>query len=97
MAEIAAAADLPHYVPMTGREPVLRWDGPAWVVRLRGEVAMPKTREVWIDPACIVVAGDDASLSGFHAVGGWIDADGTAHPPLPSASEPDRPLPTLAP
>lgn len=97
MAELATAQDLSHYVPMTGREPVLRWDGPAWVVRLRGEVPMPKIGETWVDPACIVVESDDGGLSGFYAVGGWIDADGTMHPPIPPATETDRSLPTLAP
>jgi len=36
MGQVPLAKDLPHYVPLTGREPQLSDNGPAWVIRLRG-------------------------------------------------------------
>jgi hypothetical protein len=97
MGMISKASDLPHYVSLTGREPVLSFDGPAWIVAFKGQIAMPKLNEIWIDPVCVVVDSPDAGLSGFYATGGWVASSGEVHTPLPAILPPDRPLPSLSP
>jgi hypothetical protein len=91
--EIALAGDVWHYVPLTGREPILATAGPVWVIQLRAAVPQPGGGGVWTDPTCIVTNED----AGFLATGPITDNSGTVHEPLTPAKVPDRRLPPLAP
>lgn len=92
MAKLPAASDLPHYVPLTGREPFLKEPGPLWVVQIKGDV--PQRGEIWTNPICFVTNSD------FGMVGtGPITnlATGRTTEPEAPAVAPDRSLPALAP
>jgi len=91
--EIAPAGDVWHYVPLTGREPILATAGPAWVIQLRAAVPQPGGGGVWTDPTCIVTNED----AGFLATGPVTDDGGTVHQPPAPTRLPDRRLPPLAP
>jgi hypothetical protein len=91
--EIALAGDVWHYVPLTGREPILQTAGPVWVIQLRAAVPQPGGGGVWTDPTCIVTNED----AGFLATGPVTDDGGTVHQPSAPARLPDRGLPPLGP
>lgn len=94
MGRIPAARDAVRYVPLTGLEPEIQTDDPAWIVSFHGEVPMPKSGEVWIDPTCIVVGGD----GGLYATGPVENT--SSHitvTPLPAVQQPDLVLPALLP
>ena len=94
MAKLPSARDLPHYAPLTGREPVLREPGPLWVVQIKGDVPEPMSGEIWTNPICIVSSSD----SGYLGTGPITNlATGRVTPPEPPAVPPDRTLPPLAP
>lgn len=94
MGEIAAAKDIVHYVPLTGREPQLREDGPAWIIQIHGDLSMPLSGEVWTDPTCVVTPND----FGYYRTGPVRNiATGAITTPEPPAELPDRVLPPLAP
>ena len=94
MGQIAAAKDLIHYLPLTGREPQLREEGPAWIIQIQAEVPQPGSTEVWIDPTCVVTQGE----FGYFATGPVRDtATGKVLTPEPPVMPPDRTLPPLAP
>ena len=65
MGQLPDASRLPHYVPLTGREPQLKQGGPVWVVTVQAEIPQPGSGEVWIDPTCIVTPSD----AGWFATG----------------------------
>lgn len=93
MAKIPTAADIVHYVPLSGREPQLRDPGPAWVVQLRGDF-LQRGGEIWTDPTCVVTTTD----SGFFATGLVRNTQtGQTFTPEPPVMVPDRALPPLAP
>lgn len=94
MGKIDHARDAVHYAWLTGLEPEIQTDAPAWVVAFKGEVPMPMSGEVWVDPTCIVVDGD----GGFYATGPVrILASGVTVTPPPARVKPDRALPPLLP
>ncbi|OGN87045.1 MAG: hypothetical protein A2X23_11670 [Chloroflexi bacterium GWC2_73_18] len=94
MGLVPSARDLPRYVPLTGREPWIKTDEPAWVVQFRGEIPMLLSGEVWTDPICLVIGGEP----GYVGTGPVRNlTTGALHTPEPPASPPDRALPTLAP
>jgi hypothetical protein len=92
MGQVPTAMDLLHYVPLNGREPQLKEDGPAWVIQFRGD--LPMRDGFWTDPICVVTA----ETSGFYATGptkGWNME--TRNSPEPPSVPPDRTLPPLIP
>jgi hypothetical protein len=99
MAKLPATSDLPHYVPLTGREPLLREPGPLWVIQIKGDVPQPgggspSPGEIWTNPICFVSNSD----SGFLGTGPITNlATGKTTQPEPPAALPDRELPPLAP
>jgi len=94
MGQVPSARDVYHYVPMTGREPELENDGPAWVVQFHGEFPMLKIAETWTDPVCIATADS----FGFYAVGVTRqNASDITTTPEPPPIPPDRTLPPLVP
>lgn len=85
------AIDAPHYARLTGREPELQSEKPAWIVQFRGEIRMPWSNTVYVDPACIVVDGGDG---GFFSTGAAREVGSeVTTTPRPVAAEPDRTLP----
>jgi hypothetical protein len=93
MAQIASAADLVRYVPLTGREPQPKASGPAWIIQIHGDVQQ-MGGEVWTNPTCIVTSSE----SGYVATGPVTNtATGKTITPEAPKTPPDRPLPSLAP
>jgi predicted small lipoprotein YifL len=88
---ISHANEAAHYARLTGREPELQSDKPAWIVQFRGDIRMPWSNTIYVDPACVVVDGGDG---GFFGTGGVreVGSDVT-RTPQPIAAEPDRLLP----
>lgn len=85
------AYEAAHYVRLTGREPELQSDQPAWIVQFRGDIRVAWSNTVYVDPACIVVDGGDGGFFGTGAtrqVGSNVTTT-----PRPIAAEPDRALP----
>lgn len=92
MAKLPVASDLAHYVPLTGREPLLKEPGPLWVIQIKGEV--PARQEIWTNPICFVTNSD----TGYLGTGPITDrATGKTTQPEAPAVAPDRTLPPLAP
>lgn len=92
IAKLPAASDLPHYVPLTGREPELKEPGPLWVVQIKGDLSM--RYGIWTDPICLVTNSE----VGYMATGTTTDyKTGKTTQPEPPAVAPDRTLPPLAP
>src|SRR4051812_25906267 len=92
MAKLPAASDLPHYVPLTGREPELKEPGPLWVIQIKGDLSMRSG--IWTDPICLVTNSE----FGYMATGTTADyATGKTTQPEAPAVAPDRTLPPLAP
>lgn len=92
MGQVPSTKDLFHYVPLTGREPELAADDPAWVIQFHGDI--PMRSGVWTDPVCIVTP-----LSfGYYATGPSTDYNsGKTQTPEPPPVSPDRSLPPLVP
>lgn len=91
MGLLDAATHARTYAPLTGREPELMNDSPAWMIQFKGEVPMPLHQyEVWIDPICIVIDG----ASHWYATGPVAGPHGTV-PPLPVDDAPTLSLPPL--
>jgi hypothetical protein len=80
-----------HYAPLTGLEPELKSDDPAWMVQFRGDIRMPMSNTIYVDPTCVVVDGGDG---GFFATGGvrQVGSD-VVKAPAAVAFAPDRALP----
>jgi hypothetical protein len=94
MGQIHHARDALRYAPLTGLEPEIKTDAPAWIVTFKGEVPMPMTGEIWVDPTCIVVGGD----GGFFATGPVkILSSKVTVTPLPVKQQPDLALPPVLP
>jgi hypothetical protein len=94
MGLIPHARDAVRYVPLTGREPELETDEPAWLIQLRGEILLPRGFGTAFDPTCVVVGGDRyLYITGpiFHR------GETTLTTPLPIETPPDLLLPPLAP
>jgi hypothetical protein len=90
MGRIPHARDAFRYVPLTGLEPEIQTDAPAWIVTFTGEVPMPKSGEIWIDPTCIVVGGG----GGMYATGPVeITSSHVTVTPPPGNQQPDLALP----
>lgn len=93
MAELANAADLVRYVPLTGREPQLRASGPVWVIQVRSDLQQ-QGNEIWTNPTCVVTSDD----AGYFATGPVTNtATGKTMTPEAPKTPPDRSLPSLAP
>jgi hypothetical protein len=93
MGQISSAKDLVHYVPLTGREPQLKENGPAWVIQIHGDV-QELGSEIWTNPTCVVTAQD----AGYYATGPVRNTvTGKVVLPEPPANPPDLSLPALAP
>ncbi|HWP62151.1 MAG TPA: hypothetical protein VNO86_01625 [Candidatus Binatia bacterium] len=91
MAKVPKARDLPKYVRLTGKEPEIQVDEPAWVITYSGRVILPRALGWADDPICVVVDGvRTVFLSGRHGRGDLESA------PLP-IPDPPFALPTLAP
>lgn len=91
MAKVSKARDLPKYVRLTGKEPEIQVDEPAWVVTYAGRVILPRALGWADDPICVVIDGArTVFLSGRHGRGDLESA------PLPVPELPLA-LPTLAP
>jgi hypothetical protein len=54
MGKIPRARDAYKYVPLTGREPDLKNDRPAWIVAFQGELRLPRRAERAKDPICLI-------------------------------------------
>jgi hypothetical protein len=94
MGRIPEARDAVRYVPLTGLEPEIQTDAPAWIVTFNGEVPMPKSGEIWIDPTCIVVGGG----GGLYATGPVENSSShVTVTPMPVKQQPDLALPPLQP
>lgn len=93
MGKIDRAKDAVHYARLTGLEPELQSDRPAWLVQFRGDIRVD-WELVFTDPICIVVDGD----GGFFGTGPvrQVGTDVTVTP-QPAKQEPDRALPPLEP
>jgi hypothetical protein len=93
MGKIEHAKDAVHYARLTGLEPELQSDRPAWIVQFRGDIRVD-WELVFTDPVCIVVDGD----GGFFGTGP-VRQVGTEvmFTPQPAKQEPDRALPPLGP
>lgn len=92
MAKLPAASDLTHYVPLTGREPLLKEPGPVWVIQIKGDV--PQRSAIWTNPICFVTNSD----FGYMGTGPITNpATGKTTQPEAPAVPPDRKLPPLAP
>jgi hypothetical protein len=93
MGLVPSAADLQHYVPLTGREPQLKEPGPAWVVLVKGDVQQ-MGGEVWTDPTCVVTTND----FGYFATGPVLNQKtGKVTQPEAPPFAPDLTIPKLAP
>jgi hypothetical protein len=99
MAKLPAASDLTHYVPLTGREPLLKEPGPLWVIQIKGDVPQkgggsPSPGEIWTNPICFVTNSD----FGYMGTGPITNTTtGKTTQPEAPAVAPDRKLPPLAP
>jgi hypothetical protein len=100
MAKLPAASDLTHYVPLTGREPLLKEPGPLWVIQIKGDVPQQgggspsPGGEIWTNPICFVTNSD----VGYLATGPVTNLmTGKTTSPEAPAVAPDRTLPPLAP
>ena len=94
MGKIASPKDLSRYVPLTGREPQLLDDGPAWIVTTHMNLAQPGGDEVWTDPTCVATRNE----LGWYATGPvTIASTGSARSPEPPKTPPDLIVPPLAP
>jgi hypothetical protein len=92
MAKLPAASDLTHYVPLTGREPLLKELGPLWVIQIKGDV--PQRLEIWTNPICFVTNTD----FGYMGTGPITNqVTGKTTQPEAAAVAPDRTLPPLTP
>jgi hypothetical protein len=92
MAKLPTAGDLTHYIPLTGREPLLKEPGPLWVIQIKGDV--PQRLEIWTDPICFVTNSD----FGYMGTGPITNpTTGKTTQPEAPAVAPDRSLPPLAP
>jgi hypothetical protein len=85
------AYEAAHYARLTGREPELQSDKPAWIVQFRGDIRMALSNTVYVDPACVVVEGGDGGFFGTGTVN-EVGA-GVSRTRQPVAAEPDRLLP----
>lgn len=91
MAKVAHARDLPRYVRLTGREPEIQTDAPAWVVAYSGRMTLPRALGWAEDPICVVIDGErTVFLTGRHGRGD-VESE-----PLPVPGPPFS-LPPLAP
>lgn len=98
MGLVPRGRDLPRYINISGTEPEIDSDSPAWAITLRGEVPQPTSHEVWIDPTCVIIDGEQ----GYFATGGGYKVlesgkRGPFIPPLETTPGPDLALPPLAP
>jgi hypothetical protein len=96
MGLIANAKRVPDYVPLTGREPELAVDKPAWVVAFQGWIPMVTRSRSPIteveNPVCVVIDGAPV----LFLTGASRDGDVIVTPP-PNSHEPIFALPPLAP
>jgi hypothetical protein len=95
LGHIEHATDAIHYARLTGRDPELKSGSGAWMVQYKGDIRMPRSNTIYIDPTCIVVDGGDG---GFFGTGGvrQVGSDAVRQPPEDS-STPDRALPAPKP
>lgn len=100
MAKLTAASDLPHYVALTGREPLPVEPGPVWVIQIKGDVPQQgggspaPGGEIWTNPICFVTNSD----FGYLGTGPITNTTtGKKTQPEAPAVAPDRTLPPLAP
>jgi hypothetical protein len=78
---------LPYYVPLTGQEPEIQNDSPAFVVQFSGTIPLPVIGGRGsgrggpiIDPLCVVLKG----LPIWFATGPWMDSNGHIETPKPA-------------
>lgn len=96
---VARMALVPHasvagsYVPLTGREPYLQTQEPAWLILFGKGIDMPMEDATWYGAFCAVV--DQAA--GFYGTGDIVTNGGARTTPPPVEHPPTAALPTLAP
>jgi hypothetical protein len=96
--QIAGIGLVPHardawwYVPLSGREPEIQTDAPAWLIQVRGPLQAPLDPEIAVDPTCVVIAGQYT----LFGTGGSIDQNGVVHSPR-TVVHPPGSLPPLGP
>jgi hypothetical protein len=70
MAMLPSARDLPTYVRLTGQEPEIHLDRPAWVAAYSGRMTLPRGLGWADDPTCVVIDGGRfVFLTGDHGRG----------------------------
>ena len=96
MAKVPNASDLPLYVRLTGNEPEIQTDKPAWVVSFGGEVRIPTVSQAGIitatTPTCVIVDG----VRSWFLTGPSVDSLGERREPI-TETDPPLKLPGLAP
>ena len=93
MGKIDSVKDVVRFINLTGREPQLNDEGPAWIVQIKGDLHQP-TGQIWTDPTCVVTTGD----FGWYGTGAVTDVTtGKVTQPLPVSVAPDLGLPQLVP
>lgn len=98
MGLVPRATDLPRYVNIPATQYEIQTDSDAWTIALRGEVPQLKIGEVWIDPTCVNIGGQQ----GWFATGPVRKVlqggePGPLIPPSTLTPGPDLALPPLAP
>jgi hypothetical protein len=92
MGHLERARDAPRYVNLTGKEPEIQVDKPAWVIQLQGEVVLPRGFGTALDPTCVVIDGVH-----YLFMTGPYTTNGETTQPLQPERPPDLLLPPLAP
>jgi hypothetical protein len=84
IAVVAPASVLPHYVPLTGDEPEIKTDQPAFVVLYSGTIRLPlRGQAVYSDitgATCVFIDGWPT----WFSTGPWVDPLGNTGTPLPA-------------
>lgn len=94
MGVVPSARQVGSYASLTGAEPELQSDAPAFVIQFRGPIPQVNYNgETWVDPICVVVDGQP----GFYATGSRIPATGSEITPAPVSTKPTLSLPSPAP
>jgi hypothetical protein len=95
MGRVTPGRSAPNYVPLTGREPEIDTDEPAWVVEFAGELRFFTRSNAGVvtatDPVCVVVAGEPY----WFLTGPFRTAQGDMTIPAGPETTPSLALPPL--
>lgn len=83
MGKVVPARDAPIYAPLTGLEPEIQTDAPAWVIAIAGVVSLPLA-DTMRNPTCVVVGGQATwfDTDAHSTPEGWVTARPLALPPI---------------